>query len=247
MKKLFILFSFITLILTFNSCIVNEQPNYPPVKACFAVSGDIYAVNEIIYFNNCSENVVSYHWDFGDGTYSSEAYPSHAYSNDGSYNVRLTAYGRESQSEMSMVLTVNSTTDLDLLVMYYGGEDPISNCEVALYDNLTDWQNIENDVAYGTTDSNGLILFVDVNAIVYYIDAFKSADETLYWSNEMLDYATDELEYGVVNYYNVYVELLSSAKDKFDRKSYIIKKIEKTDGNDIYRKSRVNRNTVKLK
>jgi hypothetical protein len=32
---------------------------------------------------------VSYFWDFGDGTFSSAFEPSHSYSNDGSYTVKL--------------------------------------------------------------------------------------------------------------------------------------------------------------
>lgn len=247
MKKFLAISVLLTIFTAFNGCIIHEDPYYPPVNACFVTSGSVYNVNETIYFNNCSDNVVSYQWDFGDGTYSSQAFPSHAYSQKGVYTVKLTAYGQNSQSTVSQSVTINSTTDLDLLVMYYGGTDPVTNCEVSLFENQTDWQNIQNSVAFATTDSNGSVIFVGLNPIIYYIDAYKPADETSFWSNELLGYTTEALIADEVNYYNVYVELLSSGKNPDERKKYEIKKIERTDANDKFRQNIKEKNKVFVK
>lgn len=247
MKKKLAIPILLTFILAFNGCIIHEDPYYPPVNACFVTSTTVYNVNETVYFNNCSDNVVSYRWDFGDGTYSSQAYPSHAYSKKGVYTVRLTAYGENSQSTASSSVTVNSTTDLDLLVLYYGGTDPVSNCEVSLFENQTDWQNIENNVAFATTDTNGSVIFVGLNPIIYYIDAYKPADETSFWSNEFQGYSTDALVPDEINYYNVYVELVSSAKNPDERAKYVIRKMERTDANDKFRKDIKEKNKVFVK
>jgi len=58
--------------------------------------GDIVdaCANQLMYFTNLSNTnggtgLVSYFWDFGDGTFSSAFEPSHSYSNDGSYTVKL--------------------------------------------------------------------------------------------------------------------------------------------------------------
>ncbi|WP_304610904.1 PKD domain-containing protein [Myroides sp. WP-1] len=40
--------------------------------------------------NNGGSDIVQYHWDFGDGTTSSEFEPTHTYENSGTYTVRLT-------------------------------------------------------------------------------------------------------------------------------------------------------------
>ncbi|MFM2214285.1 MAG: hypothetical protein RL427_1548 [Bacteroidota bacterium] len=57
---------------------------------------DIYAcVGQMINFENTSTvatDIVSYFWDFGDGTYSTAYEPSHTYNHDDSFTVILTVY-----------------------------------------------------------------------------------------------------------------------------------------------------------
>ena len=47
--------------------------------------------NSVITFVNNTGNGLSYHWDFGDGTTSTDVNPTHAYSSVGNYNVTLIA------------------------------------------------------------------------------------------------------------------------------------------------------------
>jgi PKD repeat protein len=71
----------------------NDELNFPPI----ADAGSNYAADtgEPIQFSseNCfdqDDNIISYHWDFGDGTTSTEENPSHTYQVKGIYPVTLT-------------------------------------------------------------------------------------------------------------------------------------------------------------
>jgi len=46
-----------------------------------------------VQFTNTSSNATTYLWNFGDGSTSTTASPSHVYSNAGTFNVKLVAYG----------------------------------------------------------------------------------------------------------------------------------------------------------
>ena len=60
-----------------------------------------------IHFENQSQNVTQYSWDFGDGSeISSEASPSHTYAKTGIYTVTLTATGAGGTAETSMEVEV---------------------------------------------------------------------------------------------------------------------------------------------
>lgn len=59
-------------------------------EACFVVSEERKVGIPILFSTSCSLNADTYHWDFGDGNSSKEAYPSHTYSEEGDYAVTLT-------------------------------------------------------------------------------------------------------------------------------------------------------------
>ncbi|WP_029037079.1 PKD domain-containing protein [Salinimicrobium xinjiangense] len=60
-----------------------------------------------VHFENQSQNVAEYSWDFGDGSEgSSEASPSHTYAETGIYTVTLTATGAGGTAEASMEVEV---------------------------------------------------------------------------------------------------------------------------------------------
>ena len=228
MKKLKILVPILLFI--FSSSCIDRTPHYEEVDACFQVSGNTHYVNETIYFVDCSLNAKDYEWDFGDGTVSNQRNPDHVYTNTDTYQVTLRAYGYDNSSETYRhAVTIQGSTDLDLLVLYFGTEDPVSNCEVTLFDNEDDWDNLnlDNKVDAANTNQYGSVVFYDLNSIVYYIDAFKNAVDNSYYSNYYKGYATDALIDNEVNEYNIYVELLTS-DSKSKRGKYKIKNIKKS-------------------
>jgi hypothetical protein len=84
------LFAFILLLALLPSC-KKEKIEDPLVKSCFGYQPD--AQNEKkVRFTNCSENALSYKWNFGDGTTSNESEPTHEYSGSFPFYVTLIAY-----------------------------------------------------------------------------------------------------------------------------------------------------------
>jgi len=68
-------------------CIENS-----PIALFMANPNAINPDNSTVYFVNLSSGAVAYHWDFGDGTQSSEVSPTHLFNaNGGTYQVTLTA------------------------------------------------------------------------------------------------------------------------------------------------------------
>jgi gliding motility-associated-like protein len=63
------------------------QPLNP--TAAFQIPDSIHCTGESIPFTSQSVNAASYFWDFGDGTTSTSAAPSKAYSSPGLYSIRL--------------------------------------------------------------------------------------------------------------------------------------------------------------
>jgi gliding motility-associated-like protein len=64
------------------------------------------------YFNNTSIGGQNFVWDFGDGTTSTEAYPTHLYSLPGTYTIKLTATDN---------LTCNPADDTTMTITVYEG------------------------------------------------------------------------------------------------------------------------------
>lgn len=70
----------------------DNPANEPPLPAAKPVAGftAVIAGNQLTTTNTTTGGV-SYSWEFGDGTTSTATSPVHTYTNDGIYNVRLTA------------------------------------------------------------------------------------------------------------------------------------------------------------
>ncbi|MHB8205944.1 gliding motility-associated C-terminal domain-containing protein [Mucilaginibacter sp.] len=70
------------------------QPTSSPIAAFHTSPATIRVTYGpvTVQFNNDSRNADNYYWDFGDGSFSKEANPSHTYRYKGNYSVKLTAY-----------------------------------------------------------------------------------------------------------------------------------------------------------
>lgn len=99
------------LVLTFFAIIFSnckkEAGDLP--EACFVASQERKVGIPIDFSTSCTLNASSYHWDFGDGQTSEEAYPSHTYSEGGDYAVTLTvANTNGDRDELTHVMVVEA-------------------------------------------------------------------------------------------------------------------------------------------
>jgi len=88
--------------------IVPGEPPAPPV-ASFTYSPEEPLVNELITFNASSStgDIVSYDWNFGDGTFGTGGIITHAYSEEGTYIVSLTVIDEDANADsVSKVIIV---------------------------------------------------------------------------------------------------------------------------------------------
>jgi PKD repeat protein len=65
---------------------VSPNPQYVQ----FGISADTIQLQDTAYFSDSSSQALSWFWDFGDGTTSNQQNPSHQYSAQGRFTVRLT-------------------------------------------------------------------------------------------------------------------------------------------------------------
>ncbi|MCZ2101809.1 MAG: peptidylprolyl isomerase [Chitinophagales bacterium] len=98
-------------------------------KSAFDVVAQSKQAPVKIEFNNRSENALDYHWDFGDGMYSTEVNPKHTYLLSGRYKVKLTAAKNDksalSESEIFVqapeaCLVILHTSEGDMIAKLFG-------------------------------------------------------------------------------------------------------------------------------
>ncbi len=97
------------------SCKKDEQVT-PEVVADFTFeSGTEGAVT----FKNASENATSYAWDFGDGNKSTEESPTHTYTKDSTYTIKLTATNAGGSDEETKTIAIKlKGTDTQLIANF---------------------------------------------------------------------------------------------------------------------------------
>lgn len=95
--------------------------------ADFLVSARVVFIpDDEVHFRNLSENSTEYFWDFGDGFTSTESDPSHAYTQEGTYDIMLVA-----TNELGCVDTLFRAAEIEAII---GGE---TNSPNAFTPNLT--------------------------------------------------------------------------------------------------------------
>ncbi len=215
MKNVALFLTLISLTTLIQSCYYDYYDEN--LQACASTRYKTYEVGEDINFTNCSYNAESYLWDFGDGNVSSDKYPSHYYDMPGDYEVKLTAFGREDYDITYIdieVVQAQYPTELNILIEFDGTTSPVRNCDVNLYKNYDDWYSFSNSISSGLTNNDGIIEFTNLNASVYYIDAYLKVDDIAYYSNENLGYYTDPLIPGQINYYEIFIKYETSNAGK---------------------------------
>ena len=154
-------------------------------SASFNVSKTSPIVGESVYFTNSSLDANSYEWDFGDGTSSTMANPSHTYYTSGSKLVTLTAYSknRKKSSTATALVEVKAVGDF----MFWTDESTTYNITVTLEKAGT--KTITSYYYYAPSDcgASGCATFNDLEEGTYY---FTAKNLLYYWSG----YATVEAD-----------------------------------------------------
>lgn len=101
----------LSLFLTY-SC--NKDDNESEIVVCFEHQPQFIKVGDEVIFKNCSKNALTYLWDFGDNTFSSEFEPIHTYYTGGVYIVSLTVENKTLTKELSQALVVTDTCKIDM-------------------------------------------------------------------------------------------------------------------------------------
>lgn len=139
-------------------------------------------VGEYIAFENTTPEAISYEWDFGDGTASSQENPEHKFAEVGNFEVTLTATNDAGDLPKVETLTINQATILSFFILDSTSTEPnpLSQAEVLVYDNQADWEAFAEPLVSSTSNALGEAVFMNMESIVYYILAFKEEAEG-YW------------------------------------------------------------------
>ncbi|NSW95584.1 MAG: PKD domain-containing protein [Bacteroidales bacterium] len=197
-------------------------------RAYFMAAPGDPVVGEEVLFTNESENAVSFEWDFGDGYVSNEVHPSHIYNSSGSFEVSLTAWTRNGLSDKAyLTIDVKIPTLLEVEVLEYYEQYPVSNASVILYRTLADWDKETNRVIEGYTDKDGFVVFSGLDNIVYYADVWETSHDNYTLRNEDVGFIrTPEIMPNKINRFVAYVDKADHGKGIARREnSYVIRKL----------------------
>jgi PKD repeat protein len=186
------------------SCKRLPEPDFSYIPEENPEAGD-----SIVFINN-SADAESYRWEFGDGGTSTRESPVYIYEQSGIYDVKLTAVNEAGEESISRSVTINEPTVLGFFVYDSTGTIPLEDAEIWVYDNESDWDNFNDPLLTGTTDSEGLALFMNVEPVVYYIWAIRE-DSGGFWGSGGYTEALDQNEVNLFNVLCTWVEYQEKA------------------------------------
>ena len=162
---------------------------------------------EVVFFNG-STNATGYEWDFGDGTWSDAYEPIHSFNASGVFTVVLSAYSRNGLVDRSYLdIEVLSPTMLEVEVLEYYDQYPVSGASVILYPTETDWDNETNAIVEGFTNASGKVVFTNLQPRTYYVDVWHSTHNNYTLRNEDVWFIkTDQLEKNQLNTFTAWVD-----------------------------------------
>ena len=163
------------MLLAAGSCKKLPNPDFSYMPTDNPEAGDT------IFFINHSTQATSYEWSFGDGYTSTDEEPLHIYSEAGHYEVKLTAINEDGTESANQTLTINEPTILGFLVYDERDSTVLAEAGVFVYDNVYDWENINDPQFQGITDAEGVVGFPNLEPQVYHILVYKAGTGG-YWA-----------------------------------------------------------------
>ena len=111
---------------SFGCDTITETITVTILNANIQYSPSVVFVTNIVSFSSNSSGAVSWNWDFGDGTTSTQEDPAHAYTNEGVYTVTLTITDANG---------CTYSTSQNIVILVEGIGEAANNVEVSLYPN----------------------------------------------------------------------------------------------------------------
>jgi PKD repeat protein len=210
---------------------------HPDPNASFVVSSHRVQVFESINFTNTSSDIPGHcEWDFGDGTFANAINATHFYEHAGVYSVTLRLYDHSLiLSEASTSIEV-MTTSLSVIIKEYGTENRISNASVILYPTQDDWVYENNAIVEGTTDNDGVVVFENLDPVIYFVDVWHENYNNYQLANEDVGWIrTDQLVPDAVTEFVAYVDYVGATKRLEVKKSaqYQLQSMERRIKSDL--------------
>ena len=161
----------------------------PDPSAAFIASAHRVEVFESVDFTNTSHDIPgTCEWDFGDGTIVNAIHATHFYELAGVYTVTLRLYDHSRVVSQASTTIEVVTTALTVIVKEYGTDHRIANASVILYPTIDDWDFETNAIVEGTTGSDGVVRFENLDPVIYFVDVwhenynnYQLADEDVDW------------------------------------------------------------------
>ena len=172
---------FILFIILFLSCSKTASP--PTPVASFTWTSSNLTAPSTVTFTNTSTNATTYSWDFGDGSNSTAASPTHIYATGGSYIAKLTVTGEGGTNSTTQTVNIVSPTALQITVKDNLG-NAVVGASVKLYSSVTDYNNGTNQLlTTQISNASGVVTFSPLSAIKYYWLASSSCQNNVFGSN----------------------------------------------------------------
>jgi len=164
-------------------------------NAGFYVDNQYGIMNEEIPFRNTSSGSTGWKWDFGDGTTSTEHQPRHAYTSNGTYDVKLVASNSSGADSI-----VKSSYIIDAVVADFGSM--VTGLQVQFYDSSL------NDVNFWSWDFGDGNLSIEQSPKHTYANPGTYQVTLLAQNVASMDTKTDSItvDYGVGMYENDLLE-----------------------------------------
>lgn len=106
MKKIVIILSMVMTSVLIFSCSSDSAATTPTPTVDFFYSGANAPAPALVSFTSATTDVISYLWDFGDNTSSTNSNPQHTYATGGTYTVKLVVTGAGGTTSITKTVNV---------------------------------------------------------------------------------------------------------------------------------------------
>lgn len=150
MKKIYkLLLLFCVVLMSIIACEERESGVKP--TACFTASSDEVYVGESVKFTDCSENAISYLWEFGDNTNSVIESPVHKFESEGEFLVVLRVSNKDLHDDTQKTIKVREMPEGEISVKTYNVSNVTTNSATVSGSVLYEGELLAKGVCWNTS------------------------------------------------------------------------------------------------